>query len=217
MAAKQTPKNREARLRKASRERREEERQEVYDAILSAAGELFLERGYNGFSLREVAERIGYSPGTIYLYFKNRDDILFTIADQGYQQFGAMLQDAVMSESEPVAQLIAMGRAYVAFGLTYQAHYSLMFIERTDFLGRKSKVDGFTWTDTFEMLHQHIKTVQDTGYLAGQDTAQVSDILWATLHGVVSLSITMQSFDEARIQRTADMAFQMLGDCLFGA
>jgi AcrR family transcriptional regulator len=56
------------RLRKALRYRQ---------AILTAAGALFLEQGYERFSLRKVAERIGYSPTTIYPYFRDKDDLLF--------------------------------------------------------------------------------------------------------------------------------------------
>ncbi len=52
-------------------------------AILTASTELFLEHGYHNFSLRQVAEKIGYSPGTIYLYFQDKDAILFTIMEEG--------------------------------------------------------------------------------------------------------------------------------------
>ena len=67
------------RLRQAIRHRRDQEKQELRQTILNAAGELFLEQGYERFSLRKVAERIGYSPTTIYLYFRDKDDLLFTV------------------------------------------------------------------------------------------------------------------------------------------
>jgi AcrR family transcriptional regulator len=51
---------------------------------VDAAGALFLEQGYERFSLRKVAERIGYSPTTIYLYFRDKDDLLFTVVDEGF-------------------------------------------------------------------------------------------------------------------------------------
>ena len=59
---------------------------------MKAAGELFLKHGYEGFSLRQVAEQIGYSPGTIYLYFDNKDDLLRALADEGLSPFSRMFE-----------------------------------------------------------------------------------------------------------------------------
>ena len=56
---------RNQRLQQGSQKRREQQKEELYQTILKAAGEIFLKRGYEDFSLRQVAESIGYSPGTI--------------------------------------------------------------------------------------------------------------------------------------------------------
>ncbi len=125
---------REGRVRAASRERRAAQKQELREAILAAASELFLERGNDGFSLRGVAERIGYSATTIYLYFADKDELLFAVVDEGFQAFTAALTAAVESVSDPLAKLEALGRAYVEFGLSHPAHYQLMFMQRPDFL-----------------------------------------------------------------------------------
>src|SRR5260221_9833654 len=85
------------RLSLAIRHRQEREKQELRQAILAAAGELFLEQGYERFSMRKVAERIGYSPTTIYLYFRDKDDLLFTVIDDGFVRFGQQL--ALAAES----------------------------------------------------------------------------------------------------------------------
>src|SRR2546428_13605803 len=85
------------RVRNASRQRRAHEKQELRAAILAAAGKLFDEQGYERFSLRQVAELIGYSPTTIYLYFKDKDDLLFTVVDEGFDRFGQQLADAAAS------------------------------------------------------------------------------------------------------------------------
>src|SRR5436309_61027 len=107
------------RLHKAIRHRQEQEKQELRQAILTASGELFLEQGYEHFSLRKVAERIGYSPTIIYLYFHDKDDLLFTVVDEGFARFGQQLAAAATSQEDPWERLIALGRAYVAFGLEY--------------------------------------------------------------------------------------------------
>ena len=70
-------------MRGGSRDRREGEKHELRQRLLSAAGQEFLEHGYENFSLRRVAEVIGYSATTIYLYFENKDDLLLaTVQDE---------------------------------------------------------------------------------------------------------------------------------------
>lgn len=204
--------SRDERLRAASRERREEERQEVRDAILSAAGELFLERGYRGFSLREIAERIGYSPGTIYLYFKNRDDILFSIAEQGYQRFDDAIREAALTTDDPLDRLGTMGQAYVQFGLSHPAHYRLMFIERTDFLDRSEDEGRLTWQATYNVLLENVAQAIQAGHTDGSGAERICDTMWATMHGVVSLAISIDSLDTDRVQAMIDVAFDMIGE-----
>src|SRR5436190_19184209 len=116
------------RLQQAIRHRQNQEKLELRQAILREAGKLFLEQGYNHFSLRRVAERIGYSPTTIYLYFRDKDDLLFTVVDEGFARFGQQLAAAASTE-DPWERLIALGRAYVSFGLQNPVYYQLMFMQ----------------------------------------------------------------------------------------
>src|SRR5690349_8886038 len=93
--------NRNERIRKASRHRREQEKAELRQTILKAAGELFLKQGYDRFSMRQLAEHIGYSVATPYLYFRDKDDLLFTVVDEGFTRFQQQLQDAAASSEDP--------------------------------------------------------------------------------------------------------------------
>ena len=64
------------------REKRAKYKEEFRREILDAARELFLSEGYEKFSMRRLAEKIGYSTPTIYLYFKDKDDLLFAICEE---------------------------------------------------------------------------------------------------------------------------------------
>jgi len=61
------------------KERREREKTETREIILDAARELFLAEGYEGVSMRKVAEKIEYSPTAIYIHFKDKDDLFRTV------------------------------------------------------------------------------------------------------------------------------------------
>src|SRR3954466_12950071 len=104
---------RSERVRAASRQRRELQRTELRQLILDAAGALFLEQGYERFSMRNVAERIGYTATTISGYFANKDGLLCAVVDRGFERFGSALEAASASTSDPLDRLRALGRAYV--------------------------------------------------------------------------------------------------------
>ncbi len=197
------------RLRQAIRHRQAREKQELRQAILTAAGGLFLEQGYEHFSLRKVAERIGYSPTTIYLYFHDKDDLLFTVVDEGFVRFGQQLAAAAESQEDPWERLIALGRAYVAFGLQHLVYYQLMFMQRADFLTRPAAGESEPRIASFQVLRQAVQQAIDAGVLRPGDAESYSDVLWALVHGIASLAMSMPKFDASRIQRIMETAWQM--------
>jgi AcrR family transcriptional regulator len=190
----------------ASAERRAHAKAELRQAILKAAGELFLERGYEGFSMRQVAERIGYTATTLYLYFKNKEDLLFALLDEGYAELSQRLQDAAVAEPDPVQRLARMGSAYVAYGLQHPLHYQLMFMRRPDFLlSRMAMVQDATHVNALDVLQQAVGAALAVGALKPGDALTYSLSLWSVVHGVVALALMAPLFDAGQIERMADV------------
>lgn len=193
-----------ARTRAASLERRESRKRELREQILQAAGEEFVEHGPEGFSLRRVAERIGYSPTTIYLYFQNKEDLLLSTVEDGFKSFDQAIQDAVSGASATPAKLEALGRAYIAFGLENAALYRLMFMQpSTDFSMPRLLGSGTSPSDleaaaqsghhrvvAQELLVAAVAQGIKDGVFREGDPILLADALWAGVHGLVSLSIS---------------------------
>lgn len=205
---------RSERLRAASRQRREQGKQEVRRAILDAAGSLFLEHGYERFSLRQVAERIGYSATTIYLYFSDKDDLLFTIADEGFRRFGARLEEAAAGTTDPLARILALGRAYVAFGLENPAYYQLMFMQRGDFLLGCRAGEERPRVDTLGIVQRVCADAIGAGLLRAGSAPAYADSLWALTHGLVALHIAVPTVGRERVEATAPVALGAMIDGL---
>jgi len=68
-----------------SKQRREREKEALRQDILDAARELFVEEGYDNVSMRRVAEKIEYSPTTIYLYFEDKASLLYAICEETFR------------------------------------------------------------------------------------------------------------------------------------
>ncbi len=201
---------REERIRTASRHRREQEKEELRQTILKAAGALFLEQGYDRFSMRHLAEQIGYSAATLYLYFRDKDDLLFTVVDEGFTRFGTQLAQAAASSHDPWERLSALGQAYVTFGLRNPAYYQLMFMWRTDFLTQARPGEQLPRLEAFRVLQDAVQSAMDAGVMQPGDAQSYSDVLWAMMHGIVSLAISMPTFDAERIQKLTDLAHNMI-------
>jgi len=194
------------RVRRASRARRDLQRQELRRAILDAAADLFLEQGYERFSMRQVAERIGYSATTIYRHFADKDELLFAVVDQGFERFGAALAEAAVSVDDPVERLQALGRAYVRFGRENAVYYQMMFMQRADYLTSPGGESEEPRIDSFLVLERSVQTALDAGLLRPGDARAISNTLWALVHGITSLVITMTEHEAFATEADVDAA-----------
>ncbi|GHO83778.1 TetR/AcrR family transcriptional regulator [Dictyobacter formicarum] len=203
-------KTREARIRTASRHRREQEKEELRQTILKVAAILFLERGYDRFSMRQLAEEIGYSAATLYLYFRDKDELLFTVVDESFARFEQQLAQAATLSADPWERLAALAQAYVGFGLQNPVHYQLMFMWRTDFLTQVRPGEQQPRLSALRVLQETIQFAMDEGVMEAGNAQSYSDVLWATMHGIVSLTISMPGFDNERIQQATALAREMV-------
>src|SRR5437867_1569159 len=110
--------------------RKQRQKQEMKDLILESAMKLFLEEGFGNVSLRRIAENIEYSPATIYLYFKDKDEILFALHTAGFEELYRR-QLAIPASKDPLKRLRKHGEAYIRFALENPEYYNLMFIMRS--------------------------------------------------------------------------------------
>jgi AcrR family transcriptional regulator len=203
------------RMRQATRKRHEQQKQELYHEILSASAELLLEQGYEHFSLRRVAERIGYAAGTIYLYFKDKDELLLKLAQDFYARFERQQAAAFKSESEPLARIAAGGRAYISFGLQNPIAYQLMFMRRDVFLAALSGDAGRpSGPSSVDLLQEEVSKGIDAGVIRRGDPRAIADALRAGVHGIVALALQFRNGNPQRAEMMADVATQILLDGL---
>ncbi len=171
---------------------------------------LFTEKGYCDFSLRQVARATGYTPTTVYLYFKDKDDLLFHVAMEGFRHFASELERAAASGATPLERLLAIGRAYVRFGLDHPLHYRLMFMERDEFLQREPP-PGFTAPmRAFELLVQTVAECVEERVLPAGRLPGVRDRDLVDGPRPVSLALTNPSLDREQVTAIEEVAYRMI-------
>jgi AcrR family transcriptional regulator len=96
--------------------------------LLQATEQIILERGVEGFTLREAARRAGVSPAAPAHHFKDARGLLTEVALLGFREFGAALEAAdKRGGTDPARRLCEQARAYVRFALAHPARFELMF------------------------------------------------------------------------------------------
>jgi AcrR family transcriptional regulator len=169
-------------------ERRAREKEELRRAILDAARELFVEQGYEAVSLRKIAERIEYSPTAIYLYFKDKDEILSHLIAEGFGQLCEQVYS--ISLENPVERLREGAKHYIQFALKNPHYYTLMFQ-----LDEEGKVTAIKQQmevaqRAFGFIRQGVTEAIAQGYFRN-DLPEIvqSHILWSHMHGAVALQL----------------------------
>lgn len=185
---------RQERLRRNSAERRAQRKLDLRRSILDAATELFGREGYEGFSLRQVAEAIGYSPTAIYLHFADKDDLLHHVALEGFRSFGEDLGRAFDGAEGTLDRIRAVGLAYLRFGMGHPVHYRLMFMVRGEFLERPNPPGYESIIDAFGVLERTVREGLARGDLPPQPPEVYTSYLWSHVHGLVALHLATPYF-----------------------
>lgn len=194
-------------------ERKERAKENLRQEILDAASELFAREGYADVSMRKIAEKIEYSPTTIYLYFKDKNDLLNQICEETFANLIKDWQKIENKTDEPLTALRKSMRAYVEFGLKYPHHYEVTFINPlADYLGKdEHPFEGSMGQKAFENLATLVAKCMQAGQLKRDDVAKVSQVIWALGHGIVSLLNSHKDFPfidrETLIEGSIDLIF----------
>jgi AcrR family transcriptional regulator len=95
------------------KQRREREKEALRQVILDAARELFVKEGYENVSMRRIADKIEYSPTTIYLYFEDKASLLFAVCEETFAKLAKRMQSISRQKTDPIGSLKRGCRAYV--------------------------------------------------------------------------------------------------------
>jgi AcrR family transcriptional regulator len=200
---------------------KESEREDIRALVLEKAKKLFLDVGYGKITMRRIAKEIGYTPGTIYLYFKNKEEILYELHNAGFKllyQYKLNMLDSGVSNA--LERLREGGKTYVAFALENPEYYELMFNmpEPRDHLETLKKatdnVRGEGSIDyamqSYAFLKQSIQACLDEGYLQEVDPDTATFAFWALAHGLVSLIIRKRiPYPQEASRELADAAIDL--------
>ena len=191
--------------------------------ILDAARELFVREGYESVSMRKIAARIEYSPGSIYTYFKDKDEILDCLCEETFLKLhlGKMATVQTM-KGDPIEILKKGMETYIRFGLDHPDHYIVTFILKAPAYEKSGHCEtrkAKSGQQCFGDMRNMVRNCMEEGKIKNADLEETSQALWAGIHGLTALLITQPGFPfverEKLIARTIEVLVRGVSlDCV---
>jgi AcrR family transcriptional regulator len=177
-----------------STERKAREKEELKALILKAARKLFVEKGIGQTTIRNIADSIDYSIGTVYVYFRDKNEILHALHTQSFVDLGGQLK-VLFNVKDPMERLKAMGKVYINYGLDNPEMYDLMFTLKApmEFLETIQKDEWDEGKASFDLLKTTVKQCMEAGHFKGHKLEPLSFLIWSCMHGMCSLEIGSRS------------------------
>jgi AcrR family transcriptional regulator len=168
---------------------------DLKNALLETALRLVVERGPEGFSLREAAREVGVSPGAAYRHFADKNALLAALAADGHGRLATHMERALGKVSglagtphHAVGAFAAIGEAYVEFAVRHPAHFRVMFgpcIEEEGFCPGLSP----SGRDAFQILVDTLDELAAARVVSPAARPGAELVVWSMVHGLAALSV----------------------------
>lgn len=159
--------------------------------ILDTARRLLISDGYAHLSMRKIAKEIGYSATTIYLHFKNKDQLVHSLIDEGISRLHGRLLSRFNQHGESVrTRLRNLCSEYVLFGLNNPEYYEIMYMLHPERLTRYPADKYRKARKNLELLASVYQEGVEGNVFQKLDPMLAASLIWSNMHGVVSLMLS---------------------------
>ena len=157
--------------------------------ILETAKEIFIEEGFKKASIRAIAEKIEYSPATIYLYYKDKNELFFAVHELGFDKLLEEMIAAIEDIVDPLEELRCRAYAYMKFAFENPEMYDLMFISDAPMDTLKEEDSWNSGHRCFALLCETLQRGIKAKQLKFNEVEISAMLIWSFMHGMISLKI----------------------------
>lgn len=158
--------------------------------ILEAAERIFVAQGYEGATIRKIADEVGVSSTALYMHFPDKGCILLEISERTITQLLTRNAEIAAKPMDPVNRVSQMLDSYMRWGLEHPNAYQLVFSS----VQPVSDVLGDSLAElsarSYEIFSGVVREIAAEGRLRFGDADSAAQVLWAACHGMVALLIT---------------------------
>lgn len=182
--------------------------------ILEAAQRIFVAEGYQGATIRKIADEVGVSSTALYMHFRDKDEILLEICDGAIERLLNINTEIAARPIDAVSRVRLMLDAYIDFGLGAANTYQLVFCGPAGLLSEEKQERTKDLADRcYDKFAGVVREIGASGRLRTGTVDSAAQTLWTACHGLVSLILIRPKFEWAP---TAELKKVMLDGLLYG-
>jgi AcrR family transcriptional regulator len=178
-------------------DRRQEEKDRRRSEIVDAAETLYRDLGWDAVTMDSVAKRARLSRALVYVYFKDKGELLLAITERGLELLCTRFEEASSRAPRGIDQIEAIGRAYMAFGLEFPHYFdaTARLEQRATEVVEKDSAEASVLC-LGRKVHDVVVAALQAGQRDGSVRADVGDlnvtsrVLWGFTHGLTQIALT---------------------------
>ncbi len=164
--------------------------------IIENALDIISKHGYEGFTLRGLAKRLGIAAPGIYYYYKNKEEVFLSARREGFLLVGEMARKIAAAHDDPFCRLKAHAKGHIDFALRYRHYYNIMYTLEVPnypaFVGTPLQEAAYKVVEasepTKELMLGLMETLAEEYDLFPKEEARTQFMLYLSgMHGIVSL------------------------------
>lgn len=194
-----------------SEERKAWEREQRINRLIDIVQELFFTHGYDGTTVEDIARAAGYTKRSIYLYFKDRDDLFLAVAQRSLMLFKASIENAQdQTGGNHDLRIINIGRAFYRFSLEHPEHFNILMTYETrlhKYYSRDEVADDSSFKTQCQSLSSEYgrlvtsaieEDIKNSHIKTKLSARQLMLLLWGQIFGVMQIILMRkESFQDA--------------------
>ncbi len=163
-------------------------------ALIEAAEELFFARGYAGTTMEQVSRRAGVSKRTVYLYFKNKDELFLSVASRGLAALQKTLEQVPVERLSYEEAVSAILEAYIQFATESPEHFRIAFHDASKEMmdNASEQVRAQVAAQERACLAVPARVVElgiAEGIVPAVDPMEAAIVFWGSVTGILLLSL----------------------------
>lgn len=181
-------------------ERKEREKEQRREEILNAAQKIFFEKDLQTSTMDEIAEAAELSKGTLYLYYKSKEDLYLVVMIRGLETLQRMFNDVISLERPIVVRLAMLGEAYFQFFLKHRNYFRMFyFFQNPQFHKQVSPEIMETCTMENQKLWNLVIGLIQNGIDEGSlkpnlQPAEAAVMLWSSSNAIMTRMDTQEEY-----------------------
>ncbi len=155
--------------------------------ILTAARHLLIQEGVTRVSMRMIAREVGCSVGSLYSYFKDKDELVHSLIEEGFEMLILRAERLNGAFNDAVGRLRGFCKAYISFGIENPEYYEIMFTLNAERMARYPAEKYRRARRALEIIAEVVSDGIREGVFKRVDSYVSANLIWSYLHGVITL------------------------------